>query len=45
MRKILRYHSSDLYKKLTYITTELINLPDYCLNAKLSLIGSNTTIA
>jgi len=45
VRKALRYHKDDPKKRLKYITTEMINLPDYGHNAKFSLIDQNTAIA
>ena len=45
VRKVLRYHKADPERRLDYITTEMINLPDYGHNAKFSLIGQNAAIA
>lgn len=45
VRKALRYHRADPEKRLKYITTEMINLPDYGHNAKFSLIGQNAAAA
>jgi len=45
VRKTLRYHREDPQKRLKYITTEMINLPDYGHNAKFSLIDQNAAIA
>ena len=45
VRKVLRYHKSDPEKRLDFITTEMINLPDYGHNAKFSLIAQNAAIA
>ena len=45
VRKVLRYHKSDPKKRLDFITTEMINLPDYGHNAKFSLIDQNAAIA
>jgi hypothetical protein len=45
VRKVLRHHKSDSFKRLKFITTEMINLPDYAHNAKFSLIGQNAAIA
>jgi hypothetical protein len=45
VRKVLHYHKSDPEKRLNFITTEMINLPDYGHNAKFSLIGQNAAIA
>ena len=45
VRKVLRYHRDDVEKKLKFITTEMINLPDYGHNARFSLIEQNAAIA
>ena len=45
VRKVLRYHKADPKKRLSYITTEMINLPDYGHNAKFSLIDQNAAAA
>ena len=45
VRKVLRYHKADPEKRLDFITTEMINLPDYGHNAKFSLIAQNAAIA
>ena len=45
VRKVLRYHANDPERRLDFITTEMINLPDYGHNAKFSLIGQNAAIA
>ena len=45
VRKALRYHKNDSQKRLKYITTEMINLPDYGHNAKFSLIDQNAAVA
>jgi hypothetical protein len=45
MRKILRYHVTHRTSPLRYITTEMINLPDYGMNAKYSLIEHNIACA
>ena len=45
VRKVLRYHKADPERRLDFITTEMINLPDYGHNAKFSLIGQNAAIA
>lgn len=45
VRKALRYHQADPKRRLKYITTEMINLPDYGHNAKFSLIGQNAAAA
>ena len=45
VRKVVRYHSNDPERRLDFITTEMINLPDYGHNAKFSLIGQNAAIA
>jgi hypothetical protein len=45
VRKVLRHHKNDPAKRLKFITTEMINLPDYAHNAKFSLISQNAAIA
>ena len=45
VRKVLRWHKNDPARRLDYITTEMINLPDYGHNAKFSLIGQNAAVA
>ena len=45
VRKVLRYHAKDPERRLDFITTEMINLPDNGHNAKFSLIGQNASIA
>ena len=45
VRKALRYHKADPERRLDYITTEMINLPDYGHNARFSLIGQNAAAA
>ena len=45
VRKALRYHKADPEKRLNYITTEIINLPDYGHNAIFSLIDQNAAAA
>jgi hypothetical protein len=45
VRKVLRYHRRDPKKRLSFVTTEMINLPDYAHNARFSLIGQNAAIA
>lgn len=45
VRKALQYQKNDPQKRLKYITTEMINLPDYGHNAKFSLIDQNAAIA
>jgi hypothetical protein len=45
VRKVLRYHKTDQKKRLSYITTEMINLPDYAHNARFSLMEENAEIA
>jgi hypothetical protein len=45
VRKMLRYHRRDPKKRLSFVTTEMINLPDYAHNARFSLIGQNAAIA
>jgi hypothetical protein len=45
MRRILKYHLDHPRSPLRYITTEMINLPDYGLNSKYSLIEHNAACA
>ena len=45
VRKVLRWHKRDAKKRLNFVTTEMINLPDYAHNARFSLIGQNAAIA
>jgi hypothetical protein len=45
VRKALKYHKADPQKRLKFVTTEMINLPDYGHNAKFSLIGQNAAAA
>ncbi|MEC7489826.1 MAG: xylose isomerase [Pseudomonadota bacterium] len=45
VRKVLKYHAADPERRLDFVTTEMINLPDYGHNAKFSLIGQNAAIA
>lgn len=45
VRKVLAYHRSHEESPLRWITTEMINLPDYAHNARFSLIGQNAAIA
>jgi hypothetical protein len=45
VRKVLRFQKSDPQGRLSYITTEMINLPDYAHNAGFSLLGQNAAIA
>ncbi len=43
--KLLRHHHTQADSPLRWITTEMINLPDYAHNARFSLIGQNAAIA
>ena len=45
VRKVLAHHANTPTSRLQAITTEMITLPDYALNAKFSLIGQNAAIA
>ena len=45
VRKVLRYHRDTPGSRLDFVTTEMINLPDYGHNARFSLIGQNAAIA
>lgn len=44
-RKVLAYHRNTPTSRLRDITTEMITLPDYTLNAEFSLIGQNAAMA
>lgn len=45
IRKVLRYHITHPESPLRYITTEMINLPDYGLGAKYNLFEQNVAAA
>jgi hypothetical protein len=45
VRKVLRFQKDNPQGRLSYITTEMINLPDYAHNARFSLLGQNAAIA
>jgi hypothetical protein len=45
MRRILRHHLMNEHSRLQYVTTEMINLPDYGMNAGYSLIEHNAACA
>jgi len=45
VRMVLRHHKNDPAKRLNFVTTEMINLPDYAHNARFSLIEQNAAIA
>lgn len=45
IRKVLRYHATHPESPLRYITTEMINLPDYGLGAKYNLFEQNVAAA
>ncbi len=45
IRKALRYHIAHENSPLRYITTEMINLPDYGLGAKYNLFEQNVAAA
>jgi hypothetical protein len=45
VRKVLAHHRDHADSPLRWITTEMINLPDYAHNARFSLIGQNAAIA
>ena len=45
MRRILRHHLANEHSRLQFITTEMINLPDYGMNAGYSLIEHNAACA
>ena len=41
MRKVFRHHLTDAQSPLRFVTTEMINLPDYGMNARYSLFEHN----
>ncbi len=45
IRKTLRHHAGSPGSRLKYITTEMINLPDYGLGAKYNLLEQNVECA
>ncbi|RYF82763.1 MAG: xylose isomerase [Comamonadaceae bacterium] len=45
VRKVLSHHHAHADSPLRWITTEMINLPDYAHNARFSLIGQNAALA
>jgi hypothetical protein len=45
VRKVLAHHRGHADSPLRWITTEMINLPDYAHNARFSLIAQNAAIA
>ncbi len=45
IRKVLRQHATNPSSRLKYITTEMINLPDYGLGAKYNLFEQNVACA
>jgi hypothetical protein len=45
VRKALRHHLADPGSRLKYITTEMIDMPDYGENARYSLFDNNVAIA
>ena len=45
IRKVLRHHARTRSSRLRYITTEMINLPDYGLGAKYNLFEQNVACA
>ncbi|WP_225780834.1 sugar phosphate isomerase/epimerase [Xenophilus sp. Marseille-Q4582] len=45
VRKVLAHHHTHADSPLRWITTEMINLPDYAHNARFSLIGQNAALA
>lgn len=45
IRKALRYHVSNSSSPMKYITTEMINLPDYGLGARYNLFEQNIAAA
>jgi hypothetical protein len=45
IRKVLRHHAANPASRLKFITTEMINLPDYGLGAKYNLFEQNVACA
>ena len=45
VRMVLKHQKNDPAKRLNFVTTEMINLPDYAHNARFSLIDQNAAIA
>lgn len=45
IRKVLRRHAASPSSRLKYVTTEMINLPDYGLGAKYDLFEQNVACA
>jgi hypothetical protein len=45
VRKVLRYHRDHADSRLRYVTTELIDLPDYGENARYSLFEQSVALA
>ena len=45
IRKVLRHHARTPASRLKYITTEMINLPDYGLGARYNLFEQNVACA
>jgi hypothetical protein len=45
IRKVLRYHVKNPRSRLQYLTTEMINLPDYGLGARYNLFEQNVAAA
>jgi hypothetical protein len=45
VRKALKHHATDPGSRLRYITTEMIDMPDYGENAKYSLFEHNVAVA
>lgn len=45
VRKVLRFHRDYAHSRLRYVTTEMIDLPDYGENAKYSLFEQSVALA
>jgi hypothetical protein len=45
LRKVFRYHLTHAESPLRFVSTEMINLPDYGMNAKYSLFEHNVACA
>ena len=45
VQKVLQHHHAHAESPLRWITTEMINLPDYAHNARFSLIDENAALA
>jgi hypothetical protein len=45
IRRVLRHHAKTSGSRLKYITTEMINLPDYALGHRYDLFEQNVACA